>query len=54
MHRFPTLPGRATTEAGYFAIRDNRDRVVHSDFISALKKSRDKYKTDQTFMRMFG
>jgi len=43
-----------TTEAGYFAIRDNRDKVIHSDFISALKKSRDKYKTDQTFMQMFG
>ncbi len=43
-----------TTEAGYFAIRDNRNRVNHSDFVSALKKLRNKNKTDQAYLRMFG
>ncbi|MGV8172256.1 MAG: proteasome-activating nucleotidase [Candidatus Woesearchaeota archaeon] len=44
-----------TTEAGYFAIRDNRDIVTESDFISAIAKIRkeeDQYGKD--YVSMFG
>jgi proteasome regulatory subunit len=42
----------ACTEAGYFAIRDNRTQVTHSDFLEAIKK----IKTDdpENFLNMFG
>ncbi len=43
------------TEAGYFAIREDRSHVVHDDFISAVEKVKDKTKEDATdFVKMFG
>jgi len=43
-----------TTEAGYFAIRDNRLEVTQCDFVSAVKKLRDKEKIDECHLSMFG
>jgi proteasome regulatory subunit len=43
------------TEAGYFAIRENRDYVTEKDFMSAIlkiKKDEDKY--GKEFVKMFG
>jgi proteasome regulatory subunit len=43
------------TEAGYFAIRDNRELVKEEDFISAIakvKKNEDKFGKD--YVKMFG
>ncbi len=40
-----------TTEAGYFAIRDNRKKIVHQDFLSAVKKI--KTEEDESHKKMF-
>jgi len=43
------------TEAGYFAIRDNRTKVTEEDFKNAIKKIKSKeYKEDQSYKKMFG
>ena len=41
------------TEAGYFAIRDERTSVIHQDFINAVKKI-GKKEMDMSFKEMFG
>jgi len=42
------------TEAGYFAIRKNRNKVGHHDFVAALKKVKEKENNDNNYLRMFG
>jgi len=42
------------TEAGYFAIRQNRKKVMHNDLVSAIKKIKDKENPDNSFKAMFG
>jgi len=42
------------TEAGYFAIRDNRMEVLHLDFVCAIKKLKDKEQMDDCHLSMFG
>lgn len=42
------------TEAGYFAIRNNRTRVIHHDFLCAIDKVRREDVEGDDFTRMFG
>jgi proteasome regulatory subunit len=42
------------TEAGYFAIRDNRYIVVQQDFLSAIDKVNRDEEQNEDFLRMFG
>ncbi len=42
------------TEAGYFAIRENRTKIMHKDFIDAIDKVKRKETEDENYMRMFG
>ncbi|MEK6917069.1 MAG: AAA family ATPase [Nanoarchaeota archaeon] len=43
------------TEAGYFAIRDNRDRVIESDFVKAIQKVKEDDDTEgKEYTQMFG
>lgn len=43
------------TEAGYFAIRDNRTKVKEEDFVAAIKKiNAGDQKTDTDYKTMFG
>ncbi|MCP3681180.1 MAG: AAA family ATPase [bacterium] len=43
------------TEAGYFAIRDNRTKVTHQDFMKAASKVKKKEQEEgQDYMNMFG
>ncbi|MBD3259645.1 AAA family ATPase [Candidatus Woesearchaeota archaeon] len=42
------------TEAGYFAIRDNRDEVHEHDFLDAIEKVKSEEATTDEFMNMFG
>ncbi|MBS3147814.1 AAA family ATPase [Candidatus Woesearchaeota archaeon] len=43
------------TEAGYFAIRDNRTKITHQDFISAMEKVVAEVETEgQDYLKMFG
>jgi proteasome regulatory subunit len=43
------------TEAGYFAIRENRDQVLEADFIQAIAKvRRDEDKYGRDYVNMFG
>ena len=42
------------TEAGYFAIRENRSKVKHRDFIKATEKVNQKTAKDTAFVSMFG
>jgi proteasome regulatory subunit len=44
----------AVTEAGYFAIRNNRIIVTHDDFMKAIDKVSQKEKQDNDYTRMFG
>jgi proteasome regulatory subunit len=45
----------ACTEAGYFAIRENRDKVTAQDFKNAIEKVRHSEEQEGTdYMRMFG
>jgi len=43
-----------TTEAGYFAIRQERHEVCHCDFMNALKKVKDKDVDETCYKAMFG
>ncbi|MEM2121785.1 MAG: proteasome-activating nucleotidase [Candidatus Woesearchaeota archaeon] len=42
------------TEAGYFAIRNNRKTVNNNDFMKAIKKIRRTPEEDKSYLRMFG
>ncbi len=42
------------TEAGYFAIRDSRTKVVHEDFLGAIDKVRSGEPVDDEYVSMFG
>jgi proteasome regulatory subunit len=43
------------TEAGYFAIRENRDAVLEADFVQAIAKvRRDEDKYGKDYVNMFG
>lgn len=43
------------TEAGYFAIRNNRTKILPKDFYSAVDKVKEEEKTEgEDYMRMFG
>jgi len=43
------------TEAGYFAIRNNRTKVTGKDFVKAIKKVKEEEKLEgEDYMRMFG
>ena len=42
------------TEAGYFAIRDNRTKVTDEDFLSAIEKIKAGEPEDTDYMAMFG
>lgn len=43
------------TEAGYFAIRKNREKVTEEDFVNAIKKvKREEELEGQDYIRMFG
>ena len=42
------------TEAGYFAIRNDRNYVVHEDFINAVSKLNNMSKEDTNYVEMFG
>jgi len=43
------------TEAGYFAIRNNREAVVKEDFLKAIEKVKQEEKAEgKDFMGMFG
>lgn len=43
------------TEAGYFAIRDNRTKVVKEDFVKAIAKVKAEEKLEgEDYMKMFG
>lgn len=42
------------TEAGYFAIRNQRYKIEHEDFSRAIKKIKEKDKTDDCHLAMFG
>ena len=42
------------TEAGYFAIRNNRTKVNHHDFLCAIDKIKKEEVEENEFIRMFG
>ncbi|MBI4146477.1 AAA family ATPase [Candidatus Woesearchaeota archaeon] len=43
------------TEAGYFAIRENRTKITEQDFMNAIAKVNEEVKTEgQDYLRMFG
>lgn len=42
------------TEAGYFAIRNDRTSITESDFLNAIKKIRQNNEEDGTYKEMFG
>jgi len=43
------------TEAGYFAIRENRSNITRKDFLKAIDKVRHEEETEgEDYMRMFG
>jgi len=43
------------TEAGYFAIRENRNKIKESDFIKAIEKVREEEHSEgEDYMNMFG
>jgi proteasome regulatory subunit len=41
------------TEAGYFAIREKRTMIFHSDFANAVNKIKEKDTSDEHFRKMF-
>lgn len=43
-----------TTEAGFFAIREDRKVVTHSDFMNALRKVKNKDVDEKCYLHMFG
>ena len=43
------------TEAGYFAIRENRTKITRNDFVKAIDKVRQEEKIEGSdYMNMFG
>jgi proteasome regulatory subunit len=44
----------ACTEAGYFAIRNNRTKVTHHDFLCAIDKIKKEDIEGDEFAQMFG
>jgi len=43
------------TEAGYFAIRKNRTKVIQDDFLKSIKKVKEKEEAEgEDYMHMFG
>jgi len=43
------------TEAGYFAIRENRTSIIEKDFTSAIKKIKEKEEQEgDDYLTMFG
>ena len=42
------------TEAGYFAIRSNRNHIVHDDFVNAVDKLNNVDGEDEDYIGMFG
>ena len=43
------------TEAGYFAIRENRTKVVRKDFLKAIDKvKREEEEEGEDYLNMFG
>jgi len=43
------------TEAGYFAIRDNRTTIKQKDFLRAIVKVKEEIKEDgEDYLNMFG
>ncbi len=42
------------TEAGYFAIRVNRNYIIEKDFLEAVKKVRHMEEQEEEYLRMFG
>lgn len=42
------------TEAGYFAIRSKRLKVMHKDFLAAIEKIRQKESAEKDYINMFG
>jgi proteasome regulatory subunit len=44
----------AVTEAGYFAIRENRTKITQEDFIAATEKVRSGEQEDNEYVSMFG
>ena len=44
----------AATEAGYFAIRENRTTIGEKDFIEAIKKVKEETEEDNSHLTMFG
>lgn len=42
------------TEAGYYAIRENRDKVRHVDFLHAIEKVKQKEELDKDVLEMYG
>lgn len=44
----------ACTEAGYFAIRNNRTKVIHHDFLCAIDKVKQEEVGGDEFIKMFG
>jgi proteasome regulatory subunit len=56
MNDFSGAEIRATcTEAGYFAIRSNRTKIINPDFIKAIKKVKEEEETHgRDYLNMFG
>lgn len=56
MHAMNGAEVRAVcTEAGYFAIRDNRSQINHKDFLDAIEKVRaDEKREAEDYMNMYG
>jgi proteasome regulatory subunit len=42
------------TEAGYFAIRNQRTEIKETDLFNAIEKVQQKEKMDETYLKMFG
>ena len=42
------------TEAGYFAIRSKRTKILQKDFVQAIIKVKQKEKYDDSYLKMFG
>lgn len=55
MENFSGAEVRAVcTEAGYFAIRENREKITGKDLLDAIEKVKQKEQEDKTYIQMFG
>ena len=55
MENFSGAEVRAVcTEAGYFAIRKNREKITGKDLLDAVEKVKQKEQEDKTYIEMFG